>query len=130
MKVVKAAGAYRTATTRTGTLVMEPEERAADCPSFLWSQCVGDSLPQRIHDPQVENLGERGAWRVLCREGRFDLRARGLEVHQGLPGFFDPMLATHALPSGDRSVVRWLLRLLRLPGGAKLLRAWHARRGR
>jgi hypothetical protein len=47
-----------------------------------------------------------------------------------LPGFFDEMLAAHALRSRDKVVVRWLLWLLRLPGGAKLLRSWHARRGR
>ena len=70
-----------------------------------------------------------GAWRLGCREGEFTFSARSIEYHEALPQLFDPLLAGFALRSRDRAVVRVLLRLLRLPGGAWLMRAWHASRG-
>jgi hypothetical protein len=44
------------------------------------------------------------------------------------PWRFDELHRPFALGAGDRLAVRILLALLRLPGGAKLLRLWHARR--
>ena len=45
------------------------------------------------------------------------------------PSLFDELHRPFALGTGERFAARCLLALLRLPGGAKLLRAWHARRG-
>jgi hypothetical protein len=109
---------------------MDPTGGDAGRPRLICPGFSGDGLPPELHDPQLGRLDESGGWRLTCREGIFDFRARGFEVHQAMPGFFDGMLAGYALRSRDRAVVRWLLRLLRLPGGARLLRAWHAGRGR
>ena len=45
------------------------------------------------------------------------------------PSLFRDLHRPFALGAGERFAARCLLALLRLPGGAKLLRAWHARRG-
>lgn len=44
------------------------------------------------------------------------------------PSLFSDLHRPFALGAGERLAARCLLALLRLPGGAKLLRAWHARR--
>ena len=92
----------------------------------------GPALPRLIHAPQFQPTGESSeprAWRLGCREGEFAFTARAVEHHEALPQLFDPLLAEFSLRSRDRAVVRVLLRLLRLPGGAWLMRAWHASRG-
>ena len=44
------------------------------------------------------------------------------------PSLFGELHRPFVLGAGERLAARCLLALLRLPGGAKLLRAWHARR--
>jgi hypothetical protein len=44
------------------------------------------------------------------------------------PDLFDELHRPFALGRGERLVARLLLALLRLPGGAGLLRRWHAGR--
>ena len=46
------------------------------------------------------------------------------------PSLFAELHRPFALGAGDRIAARALLALLRLPGGARLLRRWHARRSR
>ena len=46
------------------------------------------------------------------------------------PDLYEKLHRPFALGAGDRLAARALLALLRLPGGARLLRAWHARRSR
>lgn len=46
------------------------------------------------------------------------------------PDLYEVLHRPFALGAGDRLAARALLALLRLPGGARLLRAWHARRSR
>jgi hypothetical protein len=46
------------------------------------------------------------------------------------PSLFDGLHRPFMLGRGERIAARVLLALLRLPGGTKLMRAWHARRGR
>lgn len=92
----------------------------------------GPALPQLIHDPRLQPAGDSSgprAWRLGCREGEFAFTARTVEHHEALPRLFDPLLAEFSLRPRDRAVVRVLLRALRLPGGAWLMRAWHASRG-
>jgi hypothetical protein len=50
--------------------------------------------------------------------------------HEPRAGLFDAQLSRFQPSPGERRTGRWLLRLLRLPGSATLIRAWHARRGR
>jgi hypothetical protein len=108
-----------------GSLVLEPEG-GTGLRVFI-SGYRGDRLPSRLHDARIAPPGDAG-WRLSCREGDYGFEARGLEVHEPHPGLFDDLVAGHALGSRDRLMVRCLLRLLRLPGGERLLRTWHARR--
>jgi hypothetical protein len=45
------------------------------------------------------------------------------------PSLFADLHRPFSLGTGERLAARCLLALLRLPGGTKLLRAWHSRRG-
>lgn len=45
------------------------------------------------------------------------------------PSLYASLHRPFELRAGERVAARCLLALLRVPGGAKLLRAWHARRG-
>jgi hypothetical protein len=51
-------------------------------------------------------------------------------VHEPLPAFYRPILARFALPWHERWLARLLVRLVGVPGVARLLFAWHARRAR
>jgi hypothetical protein len=53
-----------------------------------------------------------------------------VHVHVPLPTLYDAELARFAPTPRERRVVRWLMRLLRLPGSTRALRAWHAWRTR
>ena len=55
--------------------------------------------------------------------------ARAVDLIELRPSLFRDLHRPFALGAGERLAARCLLALLRLPGGAKLLRAWHARRG-
>jgi hypothetical protein len=130
MAVFNAEGAYLSARTGAGALVLLPAGETRAGPRWIVSAYAGAPLPATIHDPRLERLDTPERWRLACREGRFEFTARAVEVQEALPGLFDEMLAPYALRSRDKRVVRWLLRLVRLPGGARLLRTWQARRGR
>lgn len=91
--------------------------------------CRGAEWPESLHDARLEPTVEPGGWVLVCSGGRFAFSARSVEVHEGRPQLFDPLLAGFSLSARERLAVRLLLRLLRLPGGARLLRAWHAMRG-
>jgi hypothetical protein len=130
MATINAKGVYRTEKTGTGTLVILPATAPAGGLRLTLAAYMGEPLPGEIHDPGLEWLVVPGCWRLTCREGSYEFTATGVEMHRALPGLFDDMLALHALRARDRTIMRCLLRLLGLPGGAGLLRAWHARRGR
>jgi len=132
MSYLGAQGSYRVVRPADSrrNLVLEPTA-GGSAPRFVLAACIGASLPGTVHDPHLEPVdtargGQR--WRLACREGEFDLDVRGVEVLESHPQLFDATLASFSLKSRDRLAVRWLLGLLRLPGGARLLRAWHARR--
>ncbi len=59
---------------------------------------------------------------VRDRDGRLALR---IETR---PSMFEPLHRPFALGAGDRLAARALLALLRFPGGARVLRLWHAKR--
>ncbi len=130
MRSIAAEGAYQAHVSRAGALLIAPVRNRARAPRFSLGNHAGELPPPTLHDPRLERLDQAGRWRLVCREGSFEFSSRGLEVHQSLPGLFDEVLAEYALRRRDRAVVRWLLRLARLPGGARLLRAWQARRKR
>ena len=55
--------------------------------------------------------------------------AQGTDRIEMRPSLFTELHRPFALGTGERFAARCLLALLRLPGGTRLLRAWHARRG-
>ena len=90
----------------------------------------GPELPAQVTDPAIESAPDAaGAWHLRCAEGEFDFRARAVDRLATQPALFAPLHRPFSLSGADRFAVRVLLWLLRLPGGARLLRHWHARRG-
>jgi hypothetical protein len=90
----------------------------------------GPALPAQLTSPAIELAsGAAGEWRLTCAEGEFRFRARAVDQLTERPALFTPLHRPFALSGADRLAVRVLLWLLRLPGGARLLRFWHARRG-
>lgn len=57
-------------------------------------------------------------------------RAPGEHRHEPLPQFYERELARFAPSARERLVVGLLMRLLRIPGVTRLIRAWHAWRTR
>jgi hypothetical protein len=88
----------------------------------------GPALPAEIDSPKVEPRAT-GGFRIIGEQGILDFDARAIDRIEMHPSLFDELHRPFALGTGDRLAVRVLLALLRLPGGAKLLRYWHARRG-
>jgi hypothetical protein len=88
----------------------------------------GPALPAEIASPKVEPRAT-GGFQVISKQGVLDFDARAIDRIEMRPSLFDQLHRPFALGTGDRLAVRVLLALLRLPGGAKLLRLWHARRG-
>ena len=87
----------------------------------------GPTLPAQISKPTVE-ARTGGGFRFVSEQGVLDFDARAVDRIEMRPSLFDELHRPFALGAGDRMAVRVLLALLRLPGGAKLLRLWHARR--
>jgi len=91
----------------------------------------GAVLPNVVTDPCLSPrnvAGVSSAWTLACAEGSFDFAARTVERLERRPHLFDTLLVSYALRPRERFAARWLLKLMRLPGGARLLHAWHARR--
>lgn len=112
-----------------GRLVLRRQERD----SIHWlviSRFEGPELPAQVTDPAIEPVSDSaGAWQLRCAEGDFQFRARAVDRLVTRPALFAPLHRPFSLTGTDRLAVRILLWLLRLPGGARLLRNWHARRG-
>ena len=92
----------------------------------------GPQLPATLTGPAIERLGAAGrlpqGWRMNCAEGQFEFRALAFEQLDECPSLYEPLHRAFRLSGSDRLAVRVLLWLLRLPGGAALLRRWHAHR--
>jgi len=119
------AGSFAVQADHAGRIVL-----AEDGPYprvVVFSGYVGPPLPRAVTARRVEQVGP-GAWRLTAEEGTFDFDARGMELLEPQPGLFDDLLSGFALKQRDRRLVGVLLRLLRLPGGAWLLRRWHVHR--
>lgn len=92
----------------------------------------GVVLPAVLTDPGLEAIGdpERSprSWRIQSIEGRFEFQALAVQMIEECPALYAPLHQPFSLSTADRLAVRILLWLLRLPGGAGLLRRWHAHR--
>jgi hypothetical protein len=87
----------------------------------------GPELPASISDPELAQ-GTGGRWSLHCREGSFEFRARAVQQIEERPSLYEPLHRAFALSTGDRLAARLLLALLRMPGGARLMRFWHSHR--
>ncbi len=96
------------------------------------AQYQGPELPAVLTNPVIEALGDPGraarSWRIRCVEGRFEFQALAVEQIEECQDLYEALHRSFRLSTSDRLAVRVLLRLLRLPGGAGLLRRWHAHR--
>lgn len=92
----------------------------------------GPELPAALTIATIDSPapGDRaaGRWCLRSIEGDFSFRARAVEVIDERPGLYEPLHRPFLLSGADRFAVRVLLWMLRLPGGARLLRRWHAGR--
>lgn len=77
----------------------------------------------------ARNHGGR-AWRLTSGEGVFEFEAAAIERIVERPDLLVPLHRKFALTRKDRAAVSILLWLLRLPGGTRLIRLWHGKRGR
>jgi hypothetical protein len=90
----------------------------------------GPSLPDTVTHPILvrrEGAGPR-AWQLRCDQGQFDFESGAVERIEARPTLYASLHRPFALSTTDRMAARLLLALLRLPGGARLLRRWHASR--
>ena len=101
-----------------------------DLRRFVIAGYDGPELPARLTDATLEpsSGGARDGWCLRGREGVFAFRARAVDVIEERPALYRPLHRSFALSGTDRIAVRVLLWMLRLPGGARLLRRWHAGR--
>jgi len=112
-----------------GRLVLRGQARDA-VHWLVISEFRGPELPAQLTDPAIESAPDAaGVWHLRCAEGEFQFRARAVDRLATQPALFTPLHRPFALSGTDRLAVRVLLWLLRLPGGARVLRHWHARRG-
>ena len=95
---------------------------------FVMSGYRGPALPAAIANARIESRGGRDAWRLAGDQASFDFEARAVDEIETRPSLYAGLHRPFALAAGDRLAVRVLLALLRLPGGPRLLRLWHARR--
>jgi hypothetical protein len=95
---------------------------------FVLAGYQGPELPHRLTEPALVRDGAADGWRLDAAEGRFSFRARAVDRFEERPSLYSPLHRPFALTAGDRVAVRILLWLLRLPGGASLLRRWHSHR--
>lgn len=114
-----------------GRLVLRSSSHA-DLRRFVISGYDGPELPAAMADaiiePQSDAEGAHDGWCLRSREGVFAFRARAVDVIEERPALYQPLHRSFALSATDRFAVRILLWMLRLPGGARLLRRWHAGR--
>jgi hypothetical protein len=124
---IEAKGRFRRLPSPAGRVLY-----GADPPATSWidvSGWVGGDLPAVLEDPRfgAEGAGS-GRWRLEQAGGGVDFLAAGVTLFEPRPELLAPLGAPFALKPGERRAARLLLALLRVPGGARLLRAWHARR--
>jgi len=83
----------------------------------------GPALPDVLTKPTLAAAGS-DRWRLTASEGAFDFSARGVDRIVLRPALFRPLHSRFALSRADRIAVRVLLRMLRFPGGTRILRWW------
>ncbi len=127
MRAALATGSFRVVeATGTGARRLELNQDAGRVVAI--AGYTGDMLPARLEAAVLERDGQPGHWRLAGRDVHARFEARSVELLEPRPTLFEPLLAPHRLRARDRRMIRLLLGMLRLPGGAWLLRTWQARR--
>lgn len=91
----------------------------------------GAEWPDAIVNPVIEPRGDAAQntqWRLSTDRGHREFEARAVDRIELRAELYEPLHRPFELGIVDRLSARVLLALLRLPGGARLLRRWHARR--
>lgn len=123
MPVTAAASVYRIA-SRGPAARLVLRGRSAEGPELIViAGYRGPALPNALTHPALTSAGD-DRWRLTAAEGAFDFTARGVDRIALRPALFEPMHARFALSRADRVAVRVLLRMLRFPGGTRILRWW------
>jgi hypothetical protein len=102
-------------------------EAADDVQLIVISGFSGPALPERVSRPEIHG-GAGQAWRLTTAEGVFEFQARSVDRIDCRAVLYEPLHRRFSISSTERAAVRLLLRALRLPGGARLLRWWQSRR--
>jgi hypothetical protein len=121
LRVIERAGPARRVVLRAD---------AADA-ADLWvlGGFEGPELPTALGRARLEPRGG-DRYRIAADQGSYDFRARAVDRIAMRPSLFEALHRPFALGFGDKLAARALLAILRLPGGARLLRLWHAKRSR
>jgi hypothetical protein len=88
----------------------------------------GPALPERVTRPEILGGGAGHGWRLSAAEGVFDFHARAVDRVDCRAALYESLHAPFAPSVVDRAAMRLLLRALRLPGGARILRWWQSLR--
>ncbi len=96
---------------------------------LVMSAYRGPALPAAVANPRIESGGGHGIWRLIGDHGCITFHASAVDVIETRPALYESLHRRFTLAPRDRLALRVLLALLRLPGGARLLRRWQARRG-
>ena len=114
-----------------GRLVLRANDKDATH-LLVISRYEGPTMPGMLTDPVIEpgaaEDASRSGWRLRSGEGQFEFRALAVDRLEERPALYEPLHLPFALSRSDRAAVRVLSWLLRVPGGARLLRLWHTQR--
>jgi hypothetical protein len=98
---------------------------------LVFAQVQGGLWPKSLSNAAVaprDGPADARRWRLSSDQGHFDFEARLVDRVELRPALYAPLHRRFTLSTLERLAVRVLIALLRLPGGARLLRRWHARR--
>lgn len=94
---------------------------------WVFGRYRGSELPATLRQARLVDRGGN-RYRITADEGDFDFEADAVDRIAERAPLFSALHRPFALAAKERLAARALLALLRLPGGARLLRLWHAGR--
>ena len=103
-------------------------EAADDLQLIVIAGFRGPALPERLTRPEILGGGAGQGWRISSAEGVFEFHARAVDRIDCRAALYRPLHTRFSLSVGGRVATRLLLRALRLPGGARMLRWWQSLR--
>lgn len=121
LRVVERAGPARRVVLRA--------DAAGGADLWVFGGYDGPALPALLGRVRPEPLAEN-RYRLAAAGGAVEFGASVADRIAMRPSLLEALHRPFALGFRDRFAARTLLALLRLPGGARLLRRWHARRSR